>query len=103
MPPREEDPSRRAPEDYVSYQLDTKKAEAGTSALVMFAKDKPFFSTGVVLGLGVLAWRMFHIRYRPQFLGKTQEVSQYLIYTRLYVCGTVIAGATGEMANEFYK
>ena len=100
---REEDPSRRAPEGYVSYQLDSKKAESSTNALTMFVKDRPFFSSGVVIGLGILAWRMFHIRYRPQFLGKTQEVSQYLIYTRLYVCGTVIAGATGEMANEFYK
>ena len=97
----EQDPSRRPPEDYVRYKGGLAKAES--SAIIQFAKEKPFFSSGIVIGLEILAYRLANVRRRPQFLGKTQEVSQYLIYTRLYVCGTIIAGATGEMANEFYK
>ena len=98
---RETDPSRRPPEDYVSYRADLAKAEP--SFVKEFAKDKPFFSTGLVLGLGLLAYRMYNVRHRPQFLGRTQELNQYLIYTRLYVCGTIISGGTAEMAKEFYK
>ena len=96
---KEEDPSRRPPEDFQLYPI----GEVEPSAAKVFAKQMPFLSTGIVLGLGVLAFRMYNVRYRPQYLGRTQELSQYLIYTRLYVCGTVIAGGTGEMFNEFYK
>ena len=99
--PIEQDPSRRPPEDYVRYKGEL--AKANRSAIIQFAKEKPFFSGAIIIGLGILAYRLANIRRRPQFLGKTQEIDQYLIYTRLYVCGTVIAGATGEMANEFYK
>ena len=98
---REVDPSRRPPEDYERHRVGMAKAES--SAIKEFAIDKPFFSTGIVLGLGLLAYRLYNARHRPQYLGRTQELNQYLIYTRLYVCGTVISGATGEMAYEFYK
>ena len=98
---REEDPSRRPPEDFEMFKGELAKAER--SAIKQFAKEKPFFSAGIVAGLAILAFRMWNARRRPQYLGKTQELNQYLIYTRLYVCGTVISGGTAEMASEFYK
>ena len=98
---KEQDPSRRPPEDYVRYKGGFEKADS--SAIIQFAKDKPFVSGGIVIGPGIVAYRIANVRRRPQFLGKIQELNQYIIYTRLYVCGTVIAGATCEMANEFYK
>ena len=99
----EEDPSRRPPEDFVRYRVGLAKAES--SAIKQFAIEKPFFSTGIVLGLALLAYRLYNVRHRPHSVihGRTQELNQYLIYTRLYVCGTVISGGTAEMASEFYR
>ena len=97
----ETDPSRRPPEDYVQYRVGLAKAER--SAFVQFANEKPFFTTGFALGLAIFAYRMLHARYRPTYLGKMQELNQYMIYTRLYCCGCAVSGGTIEMAREFTR
>jgi len=93
--------SQRASGQFATHTAARSKCEP--SAINDFVKDKPFFTTGIVLSLGILAYRVHNVRRQPHYLRKMYELCQYRINTRLYSCGALVAGGNIEMAKEILQ